>query len=275
MVRTGLETVTTVQQIAQLLLSKSGAVVLFFAALFILERLFPAARPLGWSMVQRAMGPLLRMGKNFGFAGINAAISPLVVIPLSAAAAQWSPDWRPFWLSGIGGLALDLLLLDLWIYWWHRANHRIPLLWRFHEVHHLDEFLDVTTGVRFHLGEVLLSAVVRFAVIFILAIPLTSVIVFETLLLMATIFHHSNVRLPKRFEHLLSFLIVTPSIHWVHHHALRRDTDSNYATVLSLWDRIFDSRSATQRSPDLIIGVENEHDRPFLPLLLRPFQNRS
>jgi len=151
----------------------------------------------------------------------------------------------------------------------------VPLLWRFHEVHHLDEFLDVTTGVRFHLGEVLLSALVRFAVIVILAIPLTSVIVFETLLLLATIFHHSNVRLPKRFEQLLSLVIVTPSIHWVHHHALRRDTDSNYATVLSVWDRLFDSRSATQRTPDLVIGVEKDHDRPFLPLLLRPFQNRS
>jgi len=274
MVRTSLETVTTMQQIAQLLLSKSGVVILFFAALFILERLFPAARPLG-SMVQRAMGPLLRLAKNFGFAGINAAISPLVVIPLSAAAAQWAPDWRPLWLSGMAGLALDLLLLDLWIYWWHRANHRVPLLWRFHEVHHLDEFLDVTTGVRFHLGEVLLSALVRFAVIVILAIPLTSVIIFETLLLLATIFHHSNVRLPKRFEQLLSLVIVTPSIHWVHHHALRRDTDSNYATVLSVWDRLFDSRSATQRTPDLVIGVEKDHDRPFLPLLLRPFQNRS
>jgi sterol desaturase/sphingolipid hydroxylase (fatty acid hydroxylase superfamily) len=262
------------EQATQLLVSKTGAVIVVFAALFILERLFPAARPLG-SMIQRAMGQLIRLGKNFGFAGINAVLSPLIVIPLSATAAQWSPDWRPDWLGGVSGLVLDLLLLDLWIYWWHRANHRLPVLWRFHEVHHLDEFLDVTTAIRFHSGEIMLSALVRFAVIFALAIPLSSVVVFETIILVATIFHHSNVRLPKRFEYLLSLLIVTPSIHWVHHHALRKDTDSNYATVLSVWDKLFGSRSATQRTSDLIIGVEMEHDRPFLPLLLRPFRNRS
>jgi sterol desaturase/sphingolipid hydroxylase (fatty acid hydroxylase superfamily) len=84
-------------------------------------------------------------------------------------------------------------------------------------------------------------------------------------------FHHSNVRLPPRFERLLSRVIVTPSIHWVHHHALRSDTDSNYSTILSVWDRLFASRSPTQRTPDLEIGVEREHDRAFLALIVRPF----
>jgi sterol desaturase/sphingolipid hydroxylase (fatty acid hydroxylase superfamily) len=262
------------EHLNDVLFGKTGIVLLFFAVLFALERRFPAARPRLRSAVGGAFQPIMRLGKNLGFAGINAALSPALVIPVSALASQWSLDWRPEWMSGVGALLFDLLLLDFWIYWWHRANHEVPFLWRFHEVHHLDEFLDSTSGVRFHVGEVLLSAAARAVVIFLIAIPLSSVVVFETALLLATIFHHSNLRLPARLERLLSFVIVTPSIHWVHHHALRRDTDSNYSTILSCWDLAFTSRSPTRRTPDLVIGVEREHDRAFVSLLLRPFQHR-
>jgi sterol desaturase/sphingolipid hydroxylase (fatty acid hydroxylase superfamily) len=246
-------------------LSKSGIVLGFGLLLFVLERFFPAAR-------SRVTAMLARMAKNVTFFAINAAISPLIVIPVSAFAATWALPWRPDWWSGWPGLALDLLLLDLWVYWWHRANHEVPLLWRFHEVHHRDEFLDVTTAVRFHFGEVVLSAVVRACVIFVLAMPLASVIVFETLLLLAAIFHHSNLRLPPAFERAVAMIVVTPSIHWVHHHAIRRDTDSNYSTILSVWDRIFRSRSATTRTPEMPIGVENRPDEALPKLLAMPFR---
>jgi sterol desaturase/sphingolipid hydroxylase (fatty acid hydroxylase superfamily) len=255
-------------RILAILQSKLGIVLAFALALMILEHLFPAARSRVRSMARR-------FAKNLSLAGVNAALSPLIVIPLSAFAAQWALGWRPSWWSGWPGLALDLFLLDVWIYWWHRANHEVPLLWRFHEVHHLDEFLDVTTAVRFHFGEVILSAFVRAAVIFLLAVPIANIVIFETLLLLATIFHHSNVRLPPALEHALSFVIVTPSIHWVHHHALRRDTDSNYATVLSVWDPVFRSRSLTARSPDMPIGVETCRDEALTQLVARPFRSRS
>lgn len=248
--------------------SKFGLIIGFAVLLMVVERWFPAAP----SQV-RAMAT--RVAKNLSFAGINAALSPLIVIPLSAYAAQWALDWRPLWWSGWTGLTLDLLVLDVWIYWWHRANHELPLLWRFHEVHHLDEFLDVTTAVRFHFGEVLLSAAMRAVVIFLLALPIASVLIFETLLVLATIFHHSNVRLPPAIERALSFAIVTPSIHWVHHHALQRDTDSNYATVLSIWDHLFRSRSPTARSPGMPIGVETCHDEALPQLVTRPFRTRA
>jgi sterol desaturase/sphingolipid hydroxylase (fatty acid hydroxylase superfamily) len=261
--------------VLDLIQGKGGASALFFVALFVLERLFPAARPLVTAALERLVDKLRRLAKNLAFAGINAVASPLIVIPVSAAATQWSLGWRPDWLQGGPGLAFDLILLDLWIYWWHRANHRLPFLWRFHEVHHLDQFLDTTSAVRFHVGEVVLSAMARAAVIVLFAIPLTSVVAFEVLLLLATVFHHSNLRLPNGAERLLSAIIVTPGIHWVHHHALRRDTDSNYSTILSVWDHLFASRSGTRRTSDLEIGVESEHDRPFLMLLLRPFQPKS
>ena len=222
--------------------------------------------------VAKAVGGLRRVGRNLSLAGLNAVFSWAVVVPVSALAASYALDWRPLWWSGWQGLLLDLLILDCWIYWWHRANHEWPVLWRFHEVHHLDEFLDASSALRFHFGEVLLSSLVRAGVILLLGVPLLSVVVFETLLALSAMFHHSNVRLPPRLERALSFLIVTPSIHWVHHHAIRRDTDSNYSALLSVWDRLFRSRSATVRTPDMPIGTEGRHERRIGGLLARPFE---
>ncbi len=234
-----------------------GAVFVLF---FVAERLIPTA----------TQHSLTQVAKNIGLAAFNFLASPFIVIPITAFAAGYAPNWRPEWWTGNFGLVIDLLILDFWIYWWHRANHTLPALWRWHEVHHLDETLDASTAVRFHVGEVLLSSLVRAAVIWFLAIPLTSVIVFEVIVTAAAIFHHSNVRLPYRFEHALSYILVTPSIHWVHHHAIRRDTDSNYSTVLAVWDRLFGSSSATQRTPAMPIGVEGQRDVNLPELLIRP-----
>lgn len=255
--------------IGQLLAWKGAAVALWFVALFALERVLPAAQPRlaepGWR----------RLLRNAALWAGNALLSPAVVLPVSALAAAAAPQWRPSWWSGAGGLLLDLLLLDGLIYWWHRANHLAPFLWRFHAVHHLDRFLDTTTAVRFHAGEVLLSALARAGVIVLLALPLSSVLAFETLVLLATTFHHSNLRLPPRFERVLSLVVVTPSIHWVHHHRWRADTDSNYATVFSLWDRLFASRSPRPRFSDMPIGVEGREEEALMGLLRAPFRRFS
>lgn len=242
--------------------SKGGLVLLALLAFLVLERLFPMARIIGGAR---------RVLRNLTLAVVNAGLSWAVVVPVSALAAGWAPDWRPLWWSGWPGLVIDLLLLDFWIYWWHRANHVLPFLWRFHEVHHLDETLDASSALRFHFGEVLISSLVRALVIFLLGLPLAHVVIFETLLAVATMFHHSNLRLPSWFERPLSLVLVTPSIHWVHHHARRADTDSNYSTVLSVWDRMFGSRSATARTPDMAIGVEGRRDRDIAGLLRKPF----
>src|SRR5262249_9403709 len=201
----------SMQEIATPLLAyKSMAVLLWLAALFTAERLFPAARyphaapPKAWRLV--GSGVLW---------GLNAGLSVVLVVPVTAWAASVAPQWRPLWWSGWSGLALDLLILDGLIYGWHRVNHRAPFLWRFHGVHHLDRTLDSTSALRFHFGEVALSALARAGVVLALAVPLASVLAFETLLLIATIFHHSNLRLPENFERGLSRVIVTPSIHWV------------------------------------------------------------
>jgi sterol desaturase/sphingolipid hydroxylase (fatty acid hydroxylase superfamily) len=216
-------------------------------------------------------GWLARWGRNLGFFALNAGLAPLLVLPVTFYAAA-HPLWtRPDFLAFPYALPLDLLLLDLWIYGWHRANHELPILWRFHEVHHRDEFLDATSAVRFHFGEVMISALVRAVVIFLLAIPLGSVIVFETLILVAAIFHHSNWRLPEAVEQRLSRYIITPSLHWVHHHKQKSDTDSIYGTVLSFWDRVFDTGPHINRRPDMPIGVEGEEEAGLLKLIALPF----
>jgi sterol desaturase/sphingolipid hydroxylase (fatty acid hydroxylase superfamily) len=247
-----------------LLAIKGVAVGAWLALLLAAERLFPAV-PFPQS------GRWSRPARNLAFLAISALVSLAVVVPVSKWAAGLALGLRPGWATGGAGLAFDLLLLDFLIYWWHRANHRAPFLWRFHEVHHLDRFLDVTTAVRFHFGEVILSALARAGVILLFAIPLTSVLVFEALVLAGAAFHHSNLKLPPAFERALSWIVVTPAIHWVHHHRIRQDTDSNYATVLSLWDRLFGSRSPTRRTPEMEIGVEGREEQDLPRLLARPF----
>ncbi|MGB8275683.1 MAG: sterol desaturase family protein [Alphaproteobacteria bacterium] len=247
---------------------KTAIVASWFAALFVAERLSPADP----RAARRALreGRWRRLGRNGSLWLINTGLSLLVILPLTQVAVAAHLDWRPLWWRGWAGVALDVLLLDFLIYWWHRANHEMPFLWRFHEVHHLDATLDTTTAVRFHFGEVMLSALARAAVVVPLAFPMASVLAFESSVLMAALFHHSNLRLPPGFERALSRVVITPSIHWVHHHAVRTDTDSNYGTVFSFWDPLFGSRSRTPRASGMAIGVEGKGEEPLLSLIAHP-----
>lgn len=237
----------------------------WFAAIFIGERLAAAAPP------PQEMGRLI---SNIALWGLVLLISPLIVLPLTNFAAAHALWARPEALSGWPGLIFDIVLLDCWVYWLHRAYHRVPLMWRLHAPHHLDQHLDSTSALRFHAGEVALSALLRMVPIILLAAPFAHVVAYETLLLAGAIFHHSNLRLPPRLEAALSRLVVTPSIHWVHHHATWADTNSNYAGVFSLWDPLFGTRSRTPRKPDMKIGVEGVRDRPLFGLLIAPFTGR-
>ena len=251
---------------------KTALVLVVFAWFAVAERWRPAVdSPLLVRLGRSGAAAWRRLTRNLGLFGLNALLSPLIVLPITYWASGFSLGLRPAFLDGWWGLAFDILILDFWIYWWHRANHELPVLWRFHQVHHLDELLDTTSAVRFHFGEVVLSALVRGLVIIALDIGLTAVIVFEALVLASAIFHHSDARIPGWLERPLAKVVITPSIHWVHHHAIRADTDSNYGTIFSFWDRLFRSRSATERFTEMKIGVERMRDRSFLRLLAAPF----
>lgn len=243
--------------------AKAAILLIWFAALAIGERLLPAAR-------RPPASDRPRLARNLGLWGANTLMNPFITLPISLAAASFDVWARPqldLWLW----LAIDLLLLDLWTYWWHRANHRWPLLWRFHRVHHLDRFLDATSAVRFHPGEVLISALARAPLIVLADIPILSIAVFDTLAVAAALFHHSNVKLPSRLERALRLVIVTPSHHWVHHHVEPSDTNANYGLVLTMWDRMFASLSQHRRTADMRIGAGDSSDEALPWLVAAPF----
>lgn len=244
---------------------KVALVLIWLTFVFVLEILSP---------IMTRLKSRSRFTNNLGLWGVNSAISLLVIIPVAhwatANTIAWRPEISPLWIF----IILDFVLLDALIYWWHRANHEINFFWRFHEIHHLDQFLDVTTSVRFHFGEVVLSTVFRVIIIILLDIPFVSVVIFEIFLLMASGFHHANIKIPRSWEIYISRIFVTPSIHGIHHHAISADTNSNYSSVLSCWDRIFKSQNIKSRTPELSIGVENEIDVGFFDLLIRPFSKK-
>ena len=241
----------------------------WFLTIFITERLSMAVP---WPETCKKMAAFYRVISNMSLATINIVLSPLIIIPVTAYVSQHSIDWRPVWMQSSAWILLDIVILDAFLYGWHRMVHQLPLLWRFHRVHHLDQFLDSTSALRFHFGEVMLAAIVRSLIVVALAIPITSVIIFEIIVIVATIFHHSNLRIPATIESALSKVMVTPSIHWIHHRAERKDTDSNYATVFSFWDGLFNTRSPTKRTPTLMIGVEGETEKNLSQLLILPFR---
>ena len=134
---------------------------------------------------------------------------------------------------------IGFLALDLAIYVQHVVFHKVPLLWRLHRMHHADLDIDVTTGVRFHPIEILISLAIKIAVILALGIPVVAVILFEVLLNVTSMFNHSNVSMPAWLDRVLRLIVVTPDMHRVHHSILRHETDSNFGFNLPWWDRLF------------------------------------
>ncbi|MBI1367123.1 MAG: sterol desaturase family protein [Planctomycetes bacterium] len=179
------------------------------------------------------------------------------------------PQWAQ-WL-------MVLVLFDMWMYGWHRLNHRVPLLWRFHSVHHTDRAMEATSALRFHTGEVALSSTARLAVLPLLGMTVQQLLVYETILLPVILFHHSNIRVPRRLDDLLRWLIVTPWMHWVHHSRCRVETDSNYSSVLSIWDRCFGTYRLREDPERIQQGLDDAdggaHWRKLGELLIHPFRH--
>ena len=213
-----------------------GCFAAIFVAMFIWELLAPK-RPLSVSKAQRWMN-------NLSLLVLNSLVlrvlfpAAAVGIAYSTATAGWglfNHIALPYWLEVIAAV----LLLDLAIYLQHVMMHRVPLLWRLHRVHHADLDIDMTTGSRFHTIEILVSMLIKWAVIILLGPALLAVLIFETLLNGMALFNHANVQLPAKLDRLLRQLFITPDVHRVHHSILRRETDSNYGFNLSIWDRLF------------------------------------
>jgi sterol desaturase/sphingolipid hydroxylase (fatty acid hydroxylase superfamily) len=152
-------------------------------------------------------------------------------------------------------LAIGFLLLDYTLYLWHRMNHRLPWLWRFHAVHHVDLDLDSTTGVRFHFGELTLAAGFRAAQTLLLGVDRATFNAWQRLLVMSVVFHHSNLELPIEIERRLVRWLVTPRMHGIHHSMRGEETDTNYSSLLSCWDRLHHSLKLNVAQASITIGV--------------------
>ncbi|MGB0919720.1 MAG: sterol desaturase family protein [Alphaproteobacteria bacterium] len=197
-----------------------------------------------WPKRHRALPRLGRWTNNLGIAALNSALLGLIfpILAVGLAAQQWQAGGGllaqldlAFWPAAI----IAFLFLDLMIWAQHLVFHKVPILWRLHRPHHADLDLDVTSGVRFHPLEVILSMAFKLALIWLLGPPPEAVLVFEIVLNAGAVFNHANVALPKPLDRALRGLIVTPDMHRVHHSTLRHETDSNYGFNLSIWDRLF------------------------------------
>jgi sterol desaturase/sphingolipid hydroxylase (fatty acid hydroxylase superfamily) len=162
------------------------------------------------------------------------------------------------------------------MYCWHWLNHRVPFLWRFHHVHHTDLDLDVSTAFRFHFGEMLLSVAARSIQVVVVGASPLAALAYEVVLEASTEFHH-NSRLPLRLERVLSWFIITPRAHGIHHSIVARETNSNYSNFLMLWDRLHRTLRLNVRQDEIIIGVPDYRDARelnLISLLLMPFRRQ-
>jgi sterol desaturase/sphingolipid hydroxylase (fatty acid hydroxylase superfamily) len=157
----------------------------------------------------------------------------------------------PSWLEA----ALALMLMDYTLYLWHVLTHRVPSLWRFHVAHHVDLDLDASTALRFHFAELVLSVPFRAAQVLALGVTPLSFSVWQTFLFLSIMFHHSNVRLPLEVERKLNRLIVTPRMHGIHHSIVREETDSNWSSGLTIWDRLHGTLRLNVPQEEITIGV--------------------
>ncbi|MDT8448975.1 MAG: sterol desaturase family protein [Wenzhouxiangellaceae bacterium] len=221
---------------------------------------------------------------NLALVAIDSAVLrllfPVLAVGLAASvhATGGGLLGRVRWPAGLE-FAAALVVLDLAIYWQHRLFHVIPLFWRMHRVHHADRAFDVTTGVRFHPLEIAASMLIKFGVVAVLGPHPAAVLVFEIVLNLGSLWTHTDIALPNGIDRRLRWLIVTPSMHRIHHSTRRRETDSNYGFHLSVWDRLFGSYTTAPQEPEktMKIGLDKfpeDRDQTLIALLVNPFVTR-
>ena len=237
----------------------------------------------------RVLSRMRRWPHNLGLSIIN-TLSLRLLLPTAAVSLAAVAELRgwglfntiaiPWWLA----VVLSLLLLDLTIYLQHVMFHALPLLWRVHRVHHSDMDFDVTTALRFHPAEIVLSMVVKLAAIILLGAPAIAVLLFEIILNATAMFNHANASLPARIERIARLVVVTPDFHRVHHSMIAAETNSNFGFNAPWWDRLFGTYRAQPRAghDHMRIGLEDfcdpaqeRLDRLLLQPRIRPAHDLS
>ena len=216
--------------------------------------------------LRRAVEPKPRReARNLAVAAVGAVALGVTEKPLAEALTSLVGRRRwgllkvlrlPAWVE----VALAVVLLDYTLYLWHVLTHRVPFLWRFHLVHHVDLDLDASTALRFHFAELVVSAPFRAAQILVIGVSPLAFSVWQTLLMLSILFHHSNARLPAELERRLNRLVVTPRMHGIHHSDVKEETDSNWSSGLTVWDWLHGTLRLDVPQSEITIGVPAYRD---------------
>jgi len=221
-----------------------------------------------------------RWGVNLGLTGVNSLVMwlGLGALPILAAAHASSQGAGflplipgPYWLRFLVAIAF----LDFMLWVWHLLNHVVPLLWRFHRVHHTDLNMDVSTATRFHLGELAASRFIQAGLVYLVGADVYMVAAFDILVVACAQFHHSSLKIPARAERWIWPLAVPPSMHRIHHSVKIKQRNSNYGTIFSFWDRIMGTMVKNVDQAGIVIGVGGHFKRQELGLgrlLAQPFR---
>lgn len=218
--------------------------------------------------------------KNLVLGGVNSILSGLIFTSLYLALFRWSSEssvglLNNFELTPPLRYLIGFILIDLWLYIWHRLNHTLPFLWRFHSVHHTDHEMDSTSFIRFHPVEIMLSGLLKLPVLLIAGLDFEILLIHEIALNFSTVFHHSNVALPEYIDYYIRLFVVSPNMHRLHHSEIIREGNSNYSTTFSFWDRLFGSYIEPLEPGTIKLGVKGYEGKKWqtLPgMLLTPFR---
>ncbi len=232
----------------------------------------------GTPRLSRRISRWRRWPTNIGLGILGVVMVRLTVGALAFGSAQWaqSHGWGLFntvRFPLLPGAILAFFLLDFGVYAQHVATHAWPPLWRLHRVHHADLDMDVSTALRFHPLEILLSMGYKTALVVLLGAAPTAVLAFEITLSLGSLFTHANGRMPEGLDRVLRWFLVTPAMHTIHHSDRPIETNSNYGFSFSWWDRIFHTYHG-KGEPDLVLGLQGVPDRGIGSLLVWPFRNR-
>ena len=187
---------------------------------------------------------------NHDLKNILVGLLNLVIIAVVGVQFQKAIEWlnnkqfgllQLFNIPSYLAIMIGVLLIDIFMYWWHRINHEWRFLWYFHKFHHVDTKLNSTSALRFHAGELLLSYVTRIIAFSLLGISLSAILVHSLLFFPIIVFHHSNLKISERWDLFFRRFIVTPRMHRIHHSVIKSETNSNYSSVLPYWDKLFRS----------------------------------
>jgi sterol desaturase/sphingolipid hydroxylase (fatty acid hydroxylase superfamily) len=245
-----------------------------FILLFVAERFFPLRK------ATRSI--LARLCVNLAISVLTFMTAVGLLQPAVHSALRWSAG-QSFGLVHLVALpspmafVVSLLLMDLTFYYWHLANHRVPVLWRFHNVHHIDLDLDVSTAFRFHFGEITLSTGFSLLQVSLIGPSAWAFAVYQLIFQAEVLFHHSNVRLPIGVERLLNQVLVTPRMHGIHHSQVQRENNSNFGTVFPWWDRLHRTLGVNIPQDQVVVGVPGyslREDNRFWNALLMPFRKQ-